>query len=358
MEPQAAPRGGFKMIVVLGYYGFGNLGDEAILAVLCQDLEDLGFARQDILVVSGNPEQTSAQHGVGAIGRFELVKLWQVLGSTRCLIAGGGSLLQDVTSKRSIPYYLGIVELALLRKVPVMMYGQGVGPVSTGCYRRWVKRAFARSVAYSVRDTASAQFLADLGVTPQGGRLCADPVFQKMRRSNPPSSGTSRLLLNLRPYALWSQQRNLWLELIAHWQGEGHVVEFIPLGPGDRELGEDLQGRRPALKVHPTLTLETVDQVYGGASCCISMRLHGIIFAAIQDVLPLGLNYDPKVQVICEQLQIPYWELEDVSTLGEGVVEVLANGERYGRLYRDALGELRKQALGNQVMLAQVLKQG
>lgn len=358
MVPELALRGDTKMIVVLGYYGFANLGDEAILQTLCHDLLDLGFSHQNILVVSGNPEQTRADHGVKAIGRFDFVQLWQALGSARCLIAGGGSLLQDVTSKRSIPYYLGIVELALLRKVPVLMYGQGVGPVQSKCYGRWVRRAFTKSVAYTVRDQVSAQLLDDLGVPDRLGSLCADPVFQKTPQSNSVSIGAPRVLLNLRPYSLWPKQQELWVGLIQYWQEQGQLVEFMPLGPGDRDLGLALQTRLPKLQVHPTLTLDRVKEVYEGATLCISMRLHGIIFAALEGVLPLGLNYDPKVEAISEQLHIPYWELEDLASLRTAVETVIAQREYYELQYTPALEELRTRAVGNRAMLAQVLKQG
>lgn len=125
------------MILVSGYYGFGNLGDEAILAALCQDLVSLGISRRQIVVPSGNPQQTAAEHGVSVLGRCDLKGIWRVLSSARCMVSGGGSLLQDATSKRSLPYYLSLVELALLRRVPVVMYAQGLGPISSGPYKSW-----------------------------------------------------------------------------------------------------------------------------------------------------------------------------------------------------------------------------
>lgn len=342
------------MIVVLGYYGFGNLGDEAILATLCQDLEDLGVSREEIVVLSGNPQHTRGQHGVQALGRFEMGKLWRTLPSAHCLIAGGGSLFQDVTSKRSIPYYLSIVELALLRNVPVFMYAQGVGPVRTKIYQRWVRRAFNKSVAYTVRDEASVRFLKELGVPTQLGSLCADPVFQ--RQGAKFCSPSSRLLLNLRPYNLWPAQRDLWVDLVSHWMGEGWQVEFIPLGPGDRGLALDLQVKLPELRVHSTLELDTVAEVFNGAGLCVSMRLHGIIFAALYGVLPLGLNYDPKVEAISAQLQIPLWELKELPNLRLGLGEVVTQREQYEQDCASALEVLQKLAEGNRTKLAQVLR--
>lgn len=162
------------MIVVSGYYGFANLGDEAILAALCADLEVLGgFSRREILVLSHNPADTESVHGVRAIDRYNLRKVWQILGIARGFVSGGGSLLQDVTGPRSIPYYLGLAELALLRKIPVVMYGQGIGPVQSALFRRWVRRVYGRSSAYSVRDRHSADFfwLRAIQCPPRAGWL-------------------------------------------------------------------------------------------------------------------------------------------------------------------------------------------
>ena len=125
------------MILVSGYYGFDNLGDEAILSSLCADLAELGVSRRELVVPSGNPEKTAAEHGVSVLGRFDVRGIWRTLSSARCLISGGGSLLQDVTSRRSIAYYLSLVEMAQARKVPVIMYAQGLGPIRSRFFKAW-----------------------------------------------------------------------------------------------------------------------------------------------------------------------------------------------------------------------------
>lgn len=341
------------MIMVLGYYGYANLGDEAILATLCDDLENLGIKRKDILVPSGNPAKTEQEHGVKALDRFSLTKIWAALGSTHCLIVGGGSLLQDVTSKRSIPYYLSLVELAFVRNVPVFMYGQGVGPISTVLYQRWVKRAFNRSTSYTVRDEESVLLLENFGVSNQHGILTADPVFQKSAKRF--ESAGSRFLFNLRPYALWPQQKEQWVEFLNHCFSQGFEVEFIPLGPEDRELGLVLQEEISELKVWPTLNRQIVDKAYAGATFCVSMRLHGLIFAALNGVLPLGLNYDPKVEAICKQLAVPWVDLTDLEILPSTLEVVNRERARYGETCTKALKCLEKRAQGNFLKLTQVV---
>ncbi len=342
------------MILVSGYYGFDNLGDEAILAALCADLLALGVKGEDIVVLSNHPEKTSKQFQVTALPRYDLKQIWRTLGKAQLLISGGGSLLQDVTSKRSIPYYLGLVELAFIRQVPVVMYGQGLGPVRSGFLRSWVGWAFKRSLACSVRDAGSLQFLLGLGVPEEEIELCADPVFQRDLVTSGPRS--QRILLNLRPYSGWETQQGLWLDQVLLWQEESFEGEFIPLGPGDFEMGKRLQEKCTDLKVHPLLTLETMGRIFSRGSLCVSMRLHGLIFSALYDCLPVGLNYDPKVEAICEQLEIPFWELDALVHLDAGIAEVWQNADQHRLRYRRALEDLRKGALKNRAMLARVMR--
>lgn len=343
------------MILVSGYYGFDNLGDDAILDVLCADLLALGIKGEDIVVLSNNPEQTARRLGVVALFRYDLKAIWRSLGKARLFISGGGSLLQDVTSRRSIPYYLGLVELAFIRRVPVVMYGQGLGPVQSNFFRAWVGRAFMRSLACSVRDAGSLQLLLDLGVPEDRIELCADPVFQhELVKSKEPR--TRQILLNLRPYIDWDQHQKLWQEQIRLWQKKGFRVGFIPLGPGDLEMGRELQEKCTGLQVHSDLTLDTLRQVFVGVDLCVSMRLHGLIFSALHDCLPIGLNYDPKVEAICQQLEIPFWELDNLAELDGGIDEVLQNAEQHRLRYRRALSNLRDGALRNRAMVARVMR--
>ena len=101
------------MILVSGYYGFKNSGDEAMLAALCEDLEVLNIARENIVVFSGNPNYTRRIHRVKAVSRNNPMEIIKAFKGGKLLISGGGSLLQDSTGHLTVPYYLGMIELAL-----------------------------------------------------------------------------------------------------------------------------------------------------------------------------------------------------------------------------------------------------
>ncbi|MGI6649378.1 MAG: polysaccharide pyruvyl transferase family protein [Bacillota bacterium] len=116
-------------------------------------------------------------HGVAAVSRFNPISLIQTLRRADLLISGGGSLLQDVTSWRSILYYLGIVTLALILGQPVMFYAQGIGPIRRP-WARWLTRVIANRVRLiTVRDQDSLNELKHLGVTKPPVYVTADPVL-------------------------------------------------------------------------------------------------------------------------------------------------------------------------------------
>ena len=96
--------------VISGYYGFKNFGDETILSVLIKHLKNLNV---DITVFSSDPNFTEKTYGINSIKSFDMIKVICTLRNTDVLISGGGSLLQDATSLKSLIYYLSVIALAL-----------------------------------------------------------------------------------------------------------------------------------------------------------------------------------------------------------------------------------------------------
>lgn len=115
-------------VVISGYYGFANAGDEAMLAAIVGSLKDI-IPDVSITVITGNCRMTRENHNVQAVHRLNFFAIAAAIRRCDILISGGGSLLQDVTSARSLYYYLWIMKIALFFKKPVMLYAQGIGPV-------------------------------------------------------------------------------------------------------------------------------------------------------------------------------------------------------------------------------------
>jgi len=138
-------------VLISGYYGFGNTGDEAILRAIVNSMRsekpDL-----DIVVLSDNPKETEKIHNVRAINRMDLVSIWTTLSCSDMLISGGGGLLQDITSTRNILYYITIIYMAWLLKKPVVYYANGVGPIRSYFNRLLVRNVSNKVQVITVRD--------------------------------------------------------------------------------------------------------------------------------------------------------------------------------------------------------------
>ncbi|MQL51531.1 polysaccharide pyruvyl transferase CsaB [Desulfofundulus thermobenzoicus] len=167
MDTNRPPR-----VVVSGYYGFRNLGDEAVLLAMLEAFKSQWAQRRtgrrdgtlQVVVLSNDSGQTRRLYGVEAVNRWHIKEIYRVLREADLLISGGGSLLQDVTGIKSLLYYLGVMWLAVQLKKPVVFYAQGIGPVRTVLGRFLVRRVANRARLIIVRDEQSARDLARMGV--------------------------------------------------------------------------------------------------------------------------------------------------------------------------------------------------
>lgn len=305
-------------IVISGYYGFGNAGDEAMLTAILESLYNEDPALE-IVVISGNPQRTSYIHGVKAIPRLHLPLIWNALRRCDLLISGGGSLLQDVTSKRSLYYYLGIMKMAHWLGKKVFLYAQGIGPLTRSHARMTVAKVLNQCDYITVRDQKSAIILRELGITKTPIAVTADAVLS-MR---PVDLGIGRSLLakynvdGITP-KIGMYVRNWWND--SHYKSVlaetadrlireyGYKVVFIPMQvPDDIAAALDIKERMietPHILKESYTTAEMMS-ITGNMDMIIGVRLHALVFAAVMQVPLVGISYDPKVdsflQMIGEQ---------------------------------------------------------
>ncbi len=347
------------MIALCGYFGFANWGDEAILEAMCRQLESLGVPRYQITVLSGDPAFTEAMHGTKAVYRYDRRAIVRLLRRGPAVVSGGGSLLQDTTSWRTIPYYLGVLELARLFRCPTAVYAQGIGPVHRRLYRRWVGRAFRFVHAGSVRDAASRQCVLQWGGRPENCELAVDPVYSLSSASMGAGHRDDRtLLINLRPVAGKEPDMQLWRKLLTLWQSSGWRITFAALGPGDEEMGARLSAEAELvdLRIRRPENLDEVMGLFAAHTAAVCMRLHGLLFAAVTGCLPLGISYDPKVEAAAEQLGIEAVSMGEVSLLGPQLDALWQHREENRSALSSRVQQLKLLEKHNQNVLRSVLQ--
>ncbi|MBV8067781.1 MAG: polysaccharide pyruvyl transferase family protein, partial [Candidatus Eremiobacteraeota bacterium] len=169
-----ARRAVMPRVLLCGYYGFGNFGDEALLEVIVQRLRDR-FPAVSLEVLSATPQATTADHRVAAIPRWDRREVRAAIARADLVLSGGGGLLQNATSTRSLLYYAGIVREAVRARRKTMLFAQSIGPLDF--WGRLIVRNFCRGVERAtVRDERSRRLVESLlPETPV--EKTADPVF-------------------------------------------------------------------------------------------------------------------------------------------------------------------------------------
>ena len=291
-----------KHLTLSGYYGYGNAGDEAVLAGLVTGFRAARTERElEITALSGSPAQTQVAHGIGAVDRYKPSALLREIGRTDLFLSGGGSLLQDVTSAHGIFYYLGVVRLAQMRGKKTMFIAQGIGPLTRIRSRRLVASVANRLDAVTVRDSGSAALLQEIGVTKPPVEVTADPALLLTAHPVLPQSGAFGVAL--RP---WPGQEGL-AALVADACESAltgrRALQFpmqpaSDLAPAEQFARKWHQGENAGSQAGFCATDIGLAPLLSNIASCdlmIGMRLHALILAAAAGVPSVALSYDPKV---------------------------------------------------------------
>jgi polysaccharide pyruvyl transferase CsaB len=353
-------------IAISGYYGFRNSGDEAVLRSILLALEEQGAAqgvRVQPVVLSADPAWTSSMYGVEAAHRMRPADILRTLRGCDGLISGGGSLLQDATGTKTIPYYTGIMRLAQLLGKQTFAYAQGIGPVN----RRWmdplIRGVMRRSAYVSVRDAESADLLARIGVARERIEVVPDPVMGLPLPALPPAnawgsdSGTPIVGVSLRSWREDGADLARAAEaLIALSKRRSVTLRFLPFHtPSDVVTSQEMIARlRGKLGEGSSAELaapgDDPQQMLLEVSRCdvlFGMRLHALIYAANRMVPMLGLSYDPKIDHFLHRIgltAIGDTEQLDPELFANEAVALLDNPDEWRKKHVPAIDLLKQQS--------------
>jgi len=298
-------------IVVSGYYGSKNGGDEAMLAamleVLREEVSDL-----QVTVISLNPEYTRLRHKVDAVPMPDIFSIIKKIRAADLLISGGGSLLQNVTSGRSLYYYLTIIFFALILRRPVMLYAQGIGPIRGTLAHKLMNLIVNRVDLITVRDRGSLEELARLKITRPKIFCTADPVLAikpvpleigeeiLSHHGLKKSEGKKFIGVAVRHWMNWGRfQFELAEALDKIIKETGAKIIFIPM-----KFPEDIRSaistaelmKEKCLVFEEEFSTKEILSLVGCMDLLIGVRLHALIFAGVMNVPLLGISYDPKIE--------------------------------------------------------------
>jgi len=301
-------------ILISGYYGFRNVGDDALLQIIIESIKDI---RPDtkITVLSSNPRETRKRYLVNSIHRYNPFAIINEMRHTKLFISGGGSLLQDETSTKSLMYYISLINLAKKLKKKVMVWANGFGPITRDNNLELALEALKGVDAITLREPNSAKLLSELSPELKV-EVTADPAFCI-------EGAEERWVKKLCSRYGIEQDKNYFAVSLRDWkdsspdmaQNIAHVCRImtekyslIPVfvamqNSRDLEISKEIQSllnyETPIVVDATAKELVTLMQKM---KFVIGMRLHFLIFAANALTPAIGLSYDPKIDSLLEYI--------------------------------------------------------
>ena len=358
-------------IVISGYYGLGNSGDEALLKSIVSDLKKIN---PDITItaLSGNAALTEKLYGIKTISRTNIFSIIREFRSAKLLLSGGGTLIQDATSTKSLIYYLGIISLAKKMGLKVMLYANGMGPIKDKNIKK-VNKVLEDVELITLRESTSLEEIKRCNITKPEVVVTADPAFNlepsdeecadKILLEYGIEEGEKIVAVSVRDCATngadFEEQMAKALDNVAR---RGYVPVFIPMQMKmdlDISLRVAAKMKEKSKIIDCELSVSDMLAIIGRCSIACGMRLHMLIFASVMNVPMAGIAYDPKIKGFMEYMnQKNYVELKNFE--GEEFERVLASvlenqAELQEKLMTDSI-PLREKAKKNAYLAIELLK--
>ena len=356
-------------VLICGAYGKGNAGDDAILEAIIQQMRDID-PDMPLYVLSRKPKETMIRYRIGAMHTFAMAKCIKTLKKTKLYINGGGSLIQDATSSRSLQYYLWNIRCAHKTGNRVLMYGCGIGPVSRPRNRKRAGNVINNCVdVITLREDTSRLELERMGVVKPELHITADPAMllpmatedqvESFMLTNGLNMADSYILFVLRPWPGVEEKKAAMLKMAEYAQRQyGLKPVFYALEPRlDLDLAEELANQFPGeshVIAAPNLG-GVITGMMNKMKVVVSMRLHALIFAAAGAAKMIGIVYDPKVSSFLDYMgQNRYCDLADVT---QKTLQTLLDDAMQQAHATDGLGRLKALAQENAQVARRLLEE-
>jgi len=316
-------------IFIFGYYGWKNVGDDAMLYALLQELHTLN-PKVRFAVLSLEPAVVPSGIEIKFVRPSPLVVGWEILWSSALVIGGGAHLFDYGSKRRALQMKLRILLLALYSRLlgkKVYLLSNGLGPFSTMCGRCLTRLICQLAHYISVRDEASYRFLALWGLTSKAS--LAFDISALIEPLNEISSNfiktSDKQVLGISVAPVFeiyygSREKDLLLidritdqinSLLAR-DSRAEVCLFVFKGKSkhdDVAITRLLQTQlQPAERLRvvqyerdPRIMLVKV------AYCdtFVGMRYHSCLFAYLNSIPLLIIDYHPKCRDLAEEIGLP-----------------------------------------------------
>ena len=304
-------------VLIAGYFGAGNAGDDATLGAALSDLAEAGIAPGKISVIARRRGfRDIKKAGCRPVGRLDLRAILAEMKKSRLFILCGGSLLQDLTSRRSLLYYTSLLRRASVTGCRTAITGGGIGPLRGKRSEKAAAAALSVADHAGLRDPlslAEAERLAGAGRRLAGlppALLTADaaaslPVPEKRK-----SSAGSYFVIAARdlPGSGPARRRRFRSSLAAAASALRAATGLEPvtaaMAPGDAGISKEIAAACGG-SFAGRLTAEGAAELLSGAAFSLCVRLHAAVFSLSALTPAISIAYDPKVSSFAKEAGMP-----------------------------------------------------
>jgi len=354
-------------IAIHGFYGHGNLGDEAILKALLQEFNK--FSNIKLVVFSDNPKQVSMMHGVKSVHsrgrRSVLRRIWEIKTSDLFILGGGGLLKDYGNNSSNIEKWLRLLQLAEKLKVKTALCAIGVENIRYDNSKILLKNALDKANLITVRDRNSKDILKDIGVRNEI-KVVTDPSVlltyidtSKVKDiSTPP-----KVIICVRHWfdkGFYIEKPALnenfirSLSIAADFLVENYkaIIDFIPMRTTDYDDDRVVSNQvlssmkhKDGVNIHSrVLEVDEFIEMAEQSSLVIGMRLHSLILGASAGVPVVGFEYMPKVKAFMDSINQGDYSLGLEAVTSDKLIGLIEDTfERYNTRCKTIRAEVFKQ---------------
>ncbi len=339
-------------ILISGYYGFKNAGDELILKAMITDLRSY---KPDvkITVLSAAPDETSNSYNVRAVNRWNIFSAVKEIAKCKMLLSGSGGLFQDTTGILSLWYYLLIISTAKIFKKTVFVYAAGIGEIKCAFNSFLIKKCFDKVDFITVRTEQDSKLLKSFAVEREI-TVTSDPVFglELPQSENKSTFGKKqRIGIILRKTKNWKNDVKVFSELsdliVKNLKAE---IVFIPF-----QLSKDIKllnliknNVNVPVDIFAWNDTEKLLELFSQFDIIVSMRLHGLILSAKYKIPFVALPRYSKIKIFLQMIGEPVNkdcpEPNEIYAMISEKIKDKINSEKIASVVRDLQDKSKKTA--------------
>lgn len=374
-------------LVLAGFFGNNNIGDEAILTAQIENLRN----NFELIVLSSNPKETIEKHKIRSsrfpsIRRFNhLINYFIIISKSNGLIIGGGGFLANRLQPFSIYNWLIMILLAKLFRKKVVLFSIGAGPFTTGIHRSLIKSVLEKVDYMLPRDITSALYLKQIIGEKVPIHMTADISFlisdvPVTTIAKPATHPFILFILCSRFHSeIFFKEANSNIKYNNYLKAIVKIADFVvdslnstpvflPFYVGDldfyKEIQQSMKNSRASKLLRYTPEISEILSIIRQAEVVIASRYHGVLLSFIAETPVLPIVYHHKTFDLVKGQSIPYQQIGiniewpdvdiDVEETKRDLIELLHNKQKYSNIAKNRKYILKKKAEKNIIIIKKI----